>query len=102
MPKRKKKEKTKNKPFVYKIEKLIVQHPSLPSLDRSVEVKVEKQQKVIKVLTILIITLIVFIGYQSSLVQMYMENWDIIEPISQLIEWILTLVFCIAYSYIMK
>ncbi len=87
---------------MYKIENLIVQHPSLPSLDKAIDLKVEKQQKVIKILICVIITMFVFMFYQSSLVQMYMDNWDKIEPISQLIEWILMLVMFIAYSYIMK
>ena len=87
---------------MYKIENLIVQHPSLPSLDKAIDLKVEKQQKVIKILICVIITMFVFMFYQSSLVQMYMDNWDKIEPISQLIEWILMFVMFIAYSYIMK
>ena len=71
-------------------------------MDKAIDLKVEKQQKVIKILICVIITMFVFMFYQSSLVQMYMDNWDKIEPISQLIEWILMLVMFIAYSYIMK
>jgi hypothetical protein len=44
----------------------------------------------------------IYMSYHPRLVQMYMENWELIEPISQLIEWILMLVLFIAYSYIMK
>lgn len=103
MSKRKKKGKqTNGKPFVYKIENFIVQHPSMPSLDRSIEIKSDRQQKIIKILIMIIVAMTIYMSYHSRLVQMYMENWELIEPISQLIEWILMLVLFIAYSYIMK
>lgn len=97
---KKKRRQTNSRPFVNKIENFIVQYPSLPSLDKADEIKVEKQQKVIKILILVIIIMLVFICYHSSVVQMYMANWDIIEPISQLIEWVLILVMFIAYKYI--
>jgi len=90
MSKRKKKKKyTNNYSFEVNIEKLIVQRPDLPSLDSGSEKQIEKQNRIIKILTFL---LFLSLFFQFGWLQMYIDNWDIIEPVSQLVEWILIIV----------
>ena len=88
-----KKKQTNNYSFVFNIEKLIVQHPALPSQDNGSEKQIEKQKGINKILTFL---LFLSVFFQSGCLQMYIEKWDKIEPISQLIEWIFKLVELLA------
>lgn len=87
MSKRKKAKKhSKRNPFEIKIRKLIVQHPALRSQDSGFENQIEKQKGINKILYFLLVFVMFF---KFSWLQMYMDNWDIIEPVSQLIEWII-------------
>lgn len=90
MSKRKKeKQYTNNYSFEVKIEKLIVQHPDLPSLDSGSEKQIEAQSGINKILKFL---LFLSVSFRFGLLQMYMDNWDVIEPVSQLVEWIIIIV----------
>lgn len=82
---------SKKKPFdIYiKIENLIVQNPALRSQDSGFEKQIEKQKGINKILGFLLVFVIFF---KFGWLQMYVDNWDIIEPVSQLIEWIIIIV----------
>ena len=89
MTKRRKKGKqVSNKPFVFKVEQLIVLHPIMPSLDESVQMNSDKQQTKSSMQIKFIIALSLYIMHNSSLIQLFLDNWVIIEPLSQLVEWI--------------
>lgn len=93
LSKRLKKSKNTDKFTLIFIENYNYAPPRIPSQEDASEKTIKKQKKIIRLLTLFITVTFALIFFQSGLLKLYIENWHLIEPLSQLIEWVIKLAF---------